>query len=376
MKRSDSISRALRHVFSWAFILLFSLVLVNRSGASGPRMALSADLVTWSVYLVVFYVNYLLLMPFLLFRKRTWLYVLVSLLLLALAFGTMRTYHQVMRMSRVREYVSADKRFSAYTDRGKAKLVEIDRRTRDYYGLQNYNPFSWRSLPLLYGILLAFSASMVSGFIRKWKEEEQQRKEAEQEKIVAELEYLKQQINPHFLFNALNSIYSLTIPDSPAASDSILKLSSILRYMLYETDKRSVPLSEEIAVIRDYIALQQLRLTAKTRVSFVVPEGDLSRYRIEPLLLIPFIENAFKYGVDSVEDSFIRIRMEANGDRLLFSTENKVVSGPSKGEEHAGIGIRNIRRRLELLYAERFKLVTRQDESVFYVSLELKPNPL
>jgi sensor histidine kinase YesM len=246
--------------------------------------------------------------------------------------------------------------------------------TRSYaWGLShsNYNPFLQQNLPFVFALIIFYMASIVTFFVVQGNKAEKRRRELEKERVKAELAYLKQQINPHFLFNTLNSIYSYTISVSQEASDAVLKLSSILRYMLYETNRDRVPLPDELAVIDDYIELQKMRMTDKTQIEVIV-RGDTRRYQIEPMLLIPIIENAFKYGVDSVEESFVRIEIEVEEGNFTFRVTNRVVRRNDGDRSHSGIGIKNIQRRLELIYgADRYDMNVGEKDGIFSVTLHL-----
>ncbi|MDR0954847.1 MAG: histidine kinase [Rikenellaceae bacterium] len=235
----------------------------------------------------------------------------------------------------------------------------------------HYNPFQQQNLPFVFALIIFYMASIVTFFVEQGNKAEKRRRELEKERVKAELAYLKQQINPHFLFNTLNSIYSYTISVSQEASDAVLKLSSILRYMLYETNRDRVPLPDELAVIDDYIELQKMRMTDKTQIEVIV-RGDTRRYQIEPMLLIPIIENAFKYGVDSVEASFVRIEIEVEGGDFTFRVTNRVVRRNDGDRSHSGIGIQNIQRRLELIYgADHYDMDVSEKDGIFSVTLHL-----
>ncbi|MBN2519103.1 MAG: histidine kinase [Bacteroidales bacterium] len=234
-------------------------------------------------------------------------------------------------------------------------------------------PFPGKHFPIrnflpLYSILLVYTASFSIRFIQKWREDEKIRAEVEKERVSSELSFLKQQVNPHFLFNSLNSIYSLSLSKSKNTTNAILKLSSILRYMLYETDNKQVPLTEELEIIKSYIDIQKLRITKKVKVNIDIT-GDPDNYKIEPLLLIPFIENAFKYGVDNINDSFIDIIIVILKNKLEFTVKNKIVQKPDDKKQNSGIGIKNIKRRLDLLYANNYKLDIKKFDDIYFVNL-------
>jgi hypothetical protein len=224
----------------------------------------------------------------------------------------------------------------------------------------------------LYGLLLIFTASISVRFLQRWQEEEKRKSEIEKEKITTELNFLKQQINPHFLFNSLNSIYSLSISKSEKVTDSILKLSSILRYVLYESENKPVMLRDELSIISDYIELQKLRFTEKVSLTYRVI-GEPERFCIEPFILIPLIENAFKYGVDSVNDTFISIVLKIDAEKLIMDVQNKIVfSNNDIHKKESGIGLRNIQRRLDLLYPNGYEFSAKASDDIFSVHLEVK----
>lgn len=197
-------------------------------------------------------------------------------------------------------------------------------------------------------------------------------KQAEKDKLQAELSYLKAQINPHFLFNTLNNIYSLTLERSEKASDAVIKLSEMMRYVLDESGKELVTLQKELAYIRNYIALQAARFGPTIQLDYHIQEPAGS-CRIAPLLLIPFIENAFKHGVNPEEGSRIYIDISLPGDTLQLNITNKKVNIHHVENTTGGLGIANTRQRLQLLYPGRhtLKIEDTKDEFRVFVILPL-----
>ena len=191
------------------------------------------------------------------------------------------------------------------------------------------------------------------------------------EKQAAELNYLKSQTNPHFLFNTLNNIYALSKDKSDLAPDAILRLSEILRFMLYHTGGPFIPIGQEIKIIGDYIALEQLRYDDSLRVEFrhdLLPDPQLP---IPPLLLIPLVENAFKHGASETrERPFVHIQLSVEGQRLSFCVKNSVEEPPAGAIFQENIGLSNLRRQLELLYSD-FALTLEQSETVFSATLKI-----
>jgi LytS/YehU family sensor histidine kinase len=216
----------------------------------------------------------------------------------------------------------------------------------------------------LFPFLIVLVLSLLFRIYTRWKQ-------AEKEKANAELSYLKAQINPHFLFNTLNTIYSLVIKKSPDTADAVLKLSGMMRYVLTEGNNTFVTLDKEIEYITDYVELQKIRVQRSVQLSYEVsgaPEGQ----RIAPLLLIPFIENAFKYGVNPEEESAISIHISIDGNVILMNVHNKKVKLSGKKEVKSGLGIDNTRERLQLLYPGAHRLNINDSKDFFTVELTIK----
>jgi LytS/YehU family sensor histidine kinase len=195
-------------------------------------------------------------------------------------------------------------------------------------------------------------------------------KQIEQEKLSAQIASLRSQINPHFLFNTLNSIYATTLETSPASADMVEKLSNIMRYTMKETQKDRVMLEDEIHYSNDYIALQRIRLDKSVKIDYRNLVGETS-LRIAPMLLIPFIENAFKHGANPEEKSHIKITIGLQGDELHLLVFNNKVAMQKGTTEKSGLGIENTRNRLKLIYPGRHVLALNESEEHFEVSLRI-----
>lgn len=194
----------------------------------------------------------------------------------------------------------------------------------------------------------------------------------EEKRLKAELDFLKAQINPHLLFNTLNTIYSNSLERSPKTPQMILKLSEIMRYMLYETNVHKVSLNKEIEYIKNYIALQELRIQGRGQIKASF-EGDVGSLKIAPMLLISFVENAFKYSMDSLSyDIEIVIKLYIENNTLSFEVNNKYEALSDKIVENGGFGIANTRKRLELTYPQCHELQILDDQRTFSVKLTLE----
>ena len=195
------------------------------------------------------------------------------------------------------------------------------------------------------------------------------KQEIEAEKNKAELALYKAQINPHFLFNTLNALYGLVLTKSDKTESAFIQFSNILKYMYAQTTSETIPVCNEIDYIRQYVDLQALRLNNHTYISFETQTDD-DQAPIPPMILITFVENAFKYGTSSDIDCTVLIRIIVKNGQLLFETENTVMK--EKKEKTPAIGIENCRKRLELLYPGRFNLTTVQENRQYKIRLTIR----
>lgn len=218
-------------------------------------------------------------------------------------------------------------------------------------------------------VIMFFMMTIVSLFIRQNKRYQ----EMKNEKQLSEIAYLRAQINPHFLFNTLNNIYALTLQKSDSASDAVMKLSKMMRFVVSDSSKDFVSLQQDIDYIKNYIQLQQLRLINKKSILFHV-EGNAADLRISPLLLINFIENAFKYGVvdSDVEPIEISILIEQN--TLLLRVKNLISNEIDSNAVKSEIGLQNTKKRLDYIYANHYQLDISETSTTFLVELKLLLN--
>jgi sensor histidine kinase YesM len=211
--------------------------------------------------------------------------------------------------------------------------------------------------------------------VQKWQNDEEFRGELERQRIDTELSYLKAQINPHFFFNTLNNIYSLTNLDVSKAQEALLKLSRMMRYVLYENQKDETLLSKEVKFIEDYLELMKMRLpqNVKLQVKLEEAKDDLV---IAPMLFLPFLENCFKHGISSQQETEISISLEVMGDTVFFETKNAIFPVPPESPEalENGIGLVNTQRRLALLYPDKHRLKLGVDEATGNYEVNLTIN--
>ena len=184
---------------------------------------------------------------------------------------------------------------------------------------------------------------------------------------MTELEYLKHQVNPHFLMNTLNNVHALIDIDAEQAKHSIIELSKIMRYVLYDTSGQTVSLSRELQFTNNYIALMSIRYDDSVDIKLNV-QPNIPEVKIPPLLIQPFIENAFKHGISSLKSSFIHINLSIDNNYLICHVEN---SNNYKKENSGGIGLENIKKRLQLLYSNRYSLDIKVDDQIHSVILKI-----
>ena len=215
--------------------------------------------------------------------------------------------------------------------------------------------------------------STILKIISDWLRHQREKKELERQTMQSELRFLKSQINPHFLFNTLNNLYALTLKKSDKAPEIVIKLSEMMRYMLYECNEKWVPLYKEVNYLKNYLALERLRQGKDVQINFDVA-GNISNQEIAPLLFIPFIENSFKHGLSNTLDKgFVNISLSIEADSVFIFIENSKPSVPARFHKRSGgIGLVNVRRRLDLLYLNKYELTIEDSPKKYGVSLELE----
>jgi len=333
--------RIIQHLAFWVlsfFIFLYSF----KTGAKPEKVDYVYSLLFQLTLIPAVYINIELLLPKLGNRKRI-LFYLLSLIVLIILFAWIN-YN--------------------FFDNWSAKVFP------DYFFISY---FTFREIILFFTVYIIITMLLKlskSWFLVSWLQNELLEKE--KQKAEVELKALKAQINPHFFFNTLNSIYSMSLDKDERLPGTILQLSEMMRYFLYESKDNFVPLQKELAVVDSYIALQTIRSDEQLKIE-IRREGDVTDQKIAPLILITFLENAFKHGAkgDS-KNTFIRSTIRTERDKLIFIAENNKgnVDEIEKGR-HSGLGLENVKRQLELLYPGKHLLSIQETLDKFYVRLEL-----
>ena len=337
------------HILGWGLLVFVFLLYQPLSlGVDWPDLFWVKQGILCTLFIGAFYLNSEIMAPRLLFRDRTSLYlssliaVVAGILLIIWAFESYFELH-----------------------------ILIHRAFHPDGGGRPPQPGRWFQSPLRMTLLiLGISTSITT--VRTWQRDAQLRQDLEQAKVSSELLFLKAQINPHFFFNTLNNIYALTLIDVTKAREALHRLSRMMRYVLYENPNGTGQLSQEIAFVQDYIELMQLRLTDKVTVVFTQPT-PLREAPIATMLLLPFVENAFKHGISALLPSRIQINITQEGNQFYMHVRNTVFPEKSKSlEVSSGIGLTNTRRRLDLLYPDRYQLDTKQDTANQEYIVDLK----
>ncbi|MEL7532130.1 MAG: histidine kinase [Bacteroidota bacterium] len=234
-----------------------------------------------------------------------------------------------------------------------------------------YTFLNWFLLNLMSTAMILLIVNAYN-FIKDWWQNRRARQKLENEKLKMELSALKHQINPHFLFNILNGLYALALKnDDDPTANGIEKLSGMMRYVLYESNDTFVPLEREINYIQNYIDLQRLRVNKQVKILLQV-EGPIKDQKVAPMLFIPYIENAFKFGISTAKPSDIYINLKLEGNQLMFEVENPIhQTRTSDHSGYEGIGLENVKKRLQLLYPDRYLIDIHNQGDRFKVVLTL-----
>lgn len=336
------------HAGAWGLMFGFPL-LFTPSGARTVDWAWYAGYCLVPVgFMLVFYVNYFALIGWLLFRRRVAGFVAANAVLIVAVVLLLHLWFDFYRA----------------VVEGEAGLPE------DHGPRLPPAVFMLRDV-LMLGLTAALSVALrVTG---NWYRTESERRQAEQARTQAELRNLKSQLNPHFLFNTLNNIYSLIAIGPERAQKAVLQLSGLLRHVLYEENRERVPLEKELAFVRSYVELMSLRLPGRVRLRVDIPAtGSFATdIYVAPLLFITLVENAFKHGVSADEPSFVDISLEISDDGNTVGCRivNSYFPKQDGDRSGSGIGLANLRRRLELLYPGRYTLRTKREGDTFVAEM-------
>ena len=342
----QAIGENLLYVLVWLAIILVPVL--NSKMMSELHVSLENVLTTWrkiAPYLTIFLVHNTFIAQRYLLKHKYLHYFLADLALVTAVFVVVDLYEQ--------HYV-AD---AFVTD----MLDHAARRKASFTDLEIY----WN---VILGLFMTGANSGIKLMYQSIRDE-QELKELKQQNMEAQMDYLKYQINPHFFMNTLNNIHALIDIDTDSAKNAVIELSKMMRYVLYESERETISLERDLQFLKNYIALMRIRYSNEVDIRIDQPERLPQRISIPPLLLIVFVENAFKHGVSSSRPSFIHIRIEVEGDKVAATIANSRIK-PLDPNADSGIGLANVRKRLELIYGEkRYTLRTEPTADTYTVKL-------
>lgn len=369
----------------WAMLYASPVINIYTRMAGNPRITFSWTeiLHAWeytSTWLVMFAIHNFLLLPLLLRKRKTGTYLCLSFLILLT--GMFITYlNRPMHKSQYKTRMEAEWKADslAYERVAAVRLGDgrycspqnpMRRKPLDYQPIDPLPMLGPGELVAFFGGLLLMGMNLgVKLYFMSQRDRERQ-KIIDQRNLEQQMEYLKYQVNPHFFMNTLNNIHALVDIDPERAKTTIVELSKMMRHILYEGSKKLIPLTREMEFLNLYVQLMRLRYTRKVHINVDVPP-QLPELKLPPLMLIIFVENAFKHGISYREESFIDIKLRVENKRLLFSCCNSKPTQVQRTNEKGGMGLQNVRQRLELLYDDDYTLDISDGEKTYEVKLDI-----
>jgi two-component system LytT family sensor kinase len=331
------------HIFFWACFIFLPFILIQSqqpSADSQPKLTDAQRDRIWQLTfyfsqffsVILFYTNSEVLLPRVFKKRGLGVYILVMLLALILVLTITYFFR---------------------------------------YWLMGFAPRTWFTYSTFYSLISAFGISTCFRLLADYQREHRLINEQEKVRLQSELSFLRSQISPHFMFNLMNSLAALARKKSDMLEPMIVKMSDLLRYMLYDSDDSRIPLDKEINYLKSYVELQQMRFGNKVKVDMNF-DAPINGIALEPMLLIPFVENAFKHGTGLIREPSIQIALATAPKKIHFRVQNRYNSDFVEAKDNnSGIGLANVKRRLELLYPDTHTLKITKDKDMFITELEI-----
>ena len=336
-------SREAIHLGFWFLLYTFLCIIERFNKPLEPLgLIMSKQLISLLFYACLVYINFLFLMPEYLNKKRFWEYIGLIILISIV--------------------ITPLKLIATYL------VLSMDLPKQQEFLISNYYPY------FLYSFAILVLSSLIK-IVSDWGKQLKENQELETKTMQTELQLLKSQINPHFLFNTLNNLYALTLKKSAKAPEVVIKLSEMLRYMLYECNEKKVPLRKEIHYLENYLELEKLRQPDGMDIRFDVVGLDKD-YQVAPLLFIAFVENSFKHGLNTnLQEGFVHMLLLIEDNQVNFqitnSKSNQLPISNHGDKKSGGIGLVNVKRRLDLMYPNKYELNINETPNAYEVLLEL-----
>lgn len=388
----------------WLMLYLSPLASLYMRMSSNPNIAFSWHeiLNAWAfntIWLVLMLIHNFLLLPVLIIKRRTWQYLVLSLaLLISCTFVSSLARPGGPHSDKRRKLMEMNDR--NYYICGKSDICEapglcqkIEHDPKEdmcrkpihggkYFPMPRYNPDELRPIrpvPMMgpgdavafFGGLMLMGMNLGVKLYFKTQEDRDHQEMLEKQDLERQLEYLRYQVNPHFFMNTLNNIHALVDINPERAKTTIVELSKMMRYILYEGDKKLIPVQREVLFLKNYIELMRLRYSSRVSINLDIPEM-MPDVMLPPLLLIIFVENAFKHGVSYAAPSFIDIKVTVTQEMLQFKCRNsRQEQKPDEKKKKGGVGLANARRRLDLLFHDKYSLEIKENDKEYDVQLEI-----
>lgn len=382
--KNQSRQENLAYLVTWSLLFATPVLNLYLRTSNDPYLEFNWDEVffVWgrfSIFLILFLIHNFLLAPLLIHQNKRKLYASIMTALIAVFivfqctnrpnFGKREGFrpHKMEQREDFPPKFEDFEEFRKHEPRNEGPRNEEPRMERRHTPPLFVGEHDVLSIAVL---LLMFGANLGTKYYFRSRRDQRKLEDLEKQNLEQQLEYLKYQINPHFFMNTLNNIHALVDIDPSKAQETIRELSKMMRFVLYEGDKSGVPLTKEFEFIRNYTKLMQLRYSDKVKITIDVPE-EAPDVTIPPLMLISFIENAFKHGISYQHDSFIDIKLEISNSasNLLFTCRNSKAEKPN--QEKGGVGLANVKKRLDLLYDKSYTLDIKDEPDIYIVELKI-----
>ena len=369
------------YTLMWIVLYLSPVMSIYMRMSTNPHIDFSWDeiLNAWkfnTVWVVLFAIHNFLLAPILILKRRTWLYTALAMLLLAITMCTlyvMRPDYPIHSPKPLSPTECKDCNAGKDCDECEYDRPYSNDPMRRKPEMRLFSPmplFGPGEMVAVFGGLLLMGMNLGVKLYFRSQEATKALAQVEKHALERQLQYLKYQVNPHFFMNTLNNIHALVDIDPERAKTSIVELSKLMRYVLYEGNNKLTSLSREVQFLRNYVQLMSMRYTGNVSISLDVPDV-LPDSMLPPLLLVIFVENAFKHGISYRTKSFVEISLQPHGNRLLFSCRNSRPEIKHDENMKGGVGLSNVRRRLDLLFPNDYTLDIKEEEDTYTVKLEI-----
>jgi two-component sensor histidine kinase len=356
--RKSTLIKAGIHILAWLVLFIFPYFQFPKESNDFNRL-IAFVWMPLIQYAIIFYINYFFFINKLLFRKKYIFYLLINCLIILIFLWINWHFRDLFMKPEMQGMMPPDNMQGP--PEGFSSVRRMLPPPRKLFIFKDLFSFF---IPVIFSFAVRATES--------WIKTEAEKTEIENRNLESELQHLKYQLQPHFFFNSLNNIYSLVDISPAKAQEAIHSLSKLMRYLLYDTGREKVELSQEIYFLKKYIQLMELRQTDKTKTTISFPDATSTQYQIAPLLFIPLIENAYKHCVSATQPSNISFKIQIEGSKLIFSSENTNFPKSESDKSGSGIGLENLKKRLDLLYPHKYDLKYGVRDNIFWVRLKIE----